>query len=563
MAGTISNLGIGYGNKQSSLSGDLIEKLKEADKKIMLDPTKKELESVFAKQKDQKELVNLLSSLRSKGEYFASELTYLKRSTNVIGDGATVKASDGVDVRNGKIHINNIAKNSIIELGGYSSKNAVVATTNSTFTFKVGGKEHEIDLVGGTTLEGLKDAISEAAGDDVVASVLNTGGTDGYKIILKSKETGEDSAITIDSSASSALNITANTIQEAKDASFSVDGIEIKRASNTVTDLFSGVTVELKKDNSDVSFSISKDLSGFSDKMQAFVDEYNKAMQFIAKITKFDDKGKETGSFQGDSRINSIQSSLNSVLFQSDKDNAELNLANMGFELTKDGSMIFDKSKFEKALNNDPAVIEKFFMTKTEVTSSIGVGGVASPITSDTSLSKGTIKINGYEVGAINLLASNTSKQNAQLVVNAINAIKDETGVTANVIGGANQISLVDSTGKFLKIEIANGHSDVMGLKSGAYVGGKKETQGLFSKFDDYMKGLLVSQGSTLGSIESSLKSSEESLTDDLQSTIDRINAKYETMAQQFIAYNKIIAGFESQFSSIKMMIDAQVAAKG
>ena len=45
------------------------------------------------------------------------------------------------------------------------------------------------------------------------------------------------------------LTDSATQVVTATDAKFTVDGVEIERTSNTITDLFSGVTVEL----SDVS----------------------------------------------------------------------------------------------------------------------------------------------------------------------------------------------------------------------------------------------------------------------------------------------------------------------
>lgn len=598
MSGTISNLGITYGGAQSSLNSDMIDKLKEADKSAMLKPTENALEDVFTQQSDYKELKTYLATLETKATYFSEELTYLERKTSSSGEGGTVTVSNGVDPQTGSIHVNQIAKQSVVESKGFPSSSSIVNTTdeNQILKLKVDGEEISIDVTPKMTLEDLKYAINDASEGKVVASSLDTGGENPYKLIIRSKETGADQKIELimeDSgtdnenadnvngeknghSETNYFDLGLNTIQEASDASFTYNGVEITRESNTIEDLYIGVKIELKKDDSDISFSVTRDLDGMQEAMQEFVDAYNEAMTFIDKITGYDSETEESGSFQGDYRVNNIQSSLNDELFAYSEKTGE-SMLDFGLELTKEGDLTFDSSKFNSKMNADPAAMEKFFLGGSDVTAStytskvVGVEYVLNTttvngkqvntfleqaLTEDLTIPKGSIKINDIELGEINLLASNTPSQNAQILMSAINAISDETFVQASVTSSGRQIYLTEESGDRFTIKSDEDWASRIGLEEGTYVGKVDETIGIFANVESFFDRLMDGSDSTLGLLDRNLTTSEDRLTNELQNTLDRINAKYSTMTAQFSAYNGIISGYQAAFSGVQMQID-------
>lgn len=577
MAGSVSNLGVTFGGAETKLNSELINKLKEADKNNFLAPTEKALEDVKVQQEDYAKLKTMLETLSGSGDFFSDELTYLKRTASATGDGAYVYADDGVDPQSGNIHVSTIAKQGVVQSRGFTSQTANINTTgdNQLLKLKLDGKEYEIDVTPNMTLEDLKYMITDGTDGNVIASVLDTGGEEPFKLILKSKDTGGDQNVEVILDEDANFDLDLTTIQEASNASFTYNGVEITRDSNTVEDLFMGIKLELIKDDSDISFSIERDLSGMAEGMNSFVEAYNEAMQYIDKITTFDKDNAEAASFFGDYRINSIRSNLNNTLFQYIDSNT---MSDYGLDLLKDGSMTFNTTTFNEKMQEDPEAMEDFMRGGVDVVPSvytskqIGVEYVAhsttvngkqvntfleTAMTEDITIPSGSIKINDIELGAIDLKASNTPSQNAMLVVTAINAVESDTYVRASLTANGTQIFLTDESGDNFTISSEDGSAEKIGLEAGTYIGKAEEFDGIFTKIGSYFDSLLVGTDASLNLLEQGLKSDATRYNEDIESVISRLDAKYDLMAQQFASYNAAISGYEASFSAIQMQIDA------
>ena len=110
---------------------------------------------------------------------------------------------------------------------------------------------------GSTSLTDVRDAINNA-NIGVTANIIEVS-EDNFSLMVKSAE-GENRALRIESQLSGAennvlkynpgntasLTDSATQVVTATNANFTVDGIAVERTSNTVTDLFSGVTLELR-----------------------------------------------------------------------------------------------------------------------------------------------------------------------------------------------------------------------------------------------------------------------------------------------------------------------------
>lgn len=68
----------------------------------------------------------------------------------------------------------------------------------------IDGESFDIDYTSSTTLTDLKESINSAAGAKVTASILQTG-TNEYHLVLTSKETGTNQAITLSDSVGGTL----------------------------------------------------------------------------------------------------------------------------------------------------------------------------------------------------------------------------------------------------------------------------------------------------------------------------------------------------------------------
>jgi flagellar hook-associated protein 2 len=73
---------------------------------------------------------------------------------------------------------------------------------------------------------------------------------------------------------------TDGSFREATDAVFSVDGVEMTRSSNTISDIIADVTFELKGSGS-VRLNVTQDVTDTIAALESFVEEYNAVMEWI------------------------------------------------------------------------------------------------------------------------------------------------------------------------------------------------------------------------------------------------------------------------------------------
>jgi flagellar hook-associated protein 2 len=583
---------------QSALNADLIDQLREADKSVMTKPFETQLTTVYQKQADQKKLVTALDSFRATVSAFSSGSSYLKRSVSVSSDSVSVSANDGVDIQNMTLQVTQMARNSVAQSAkGFANENDAVNLGTSPLTLKIIRKGDQdafdneetstlksldIEIKSGMTLSELRDAINEASDGTLSATILNVGGSDPYSLIVKSAKTGEQEELSFawsdeiggDIDLDDAINPNSNVfkfnpVQEAQDAQFTYNGMTIRRTTNTISDLISGVTIELKKEDTNVAnVSISRDLSSLSQQMQAFVDSYNELTTYLSEITKYDTETSERGSFQGDSRINSIRGDINKILFANNEDGKNImdlsrtsldiegnESSAFAFSLAENGSLTFDQRTFEYALEKDPEGIERLLRGVTDVTGATAVGKSVPTSTTDVDFYLGDVYINGVAIGDFSYKASDSAAQNAQALMAAINKKTSETGVSARIGGLGDNVVLYNATGD--TIEVKGTRAEEAGLTTGSFSGTTTTKDGIFTKLDSYVDKLNgYWEDATMALIDRQLTSDVTSLTDSIQKALDRINAKYEVMTAQFASYNALISKYEASFTAIQQMIE-------
>lgn len=111
------------------------------------------------------------------------------------------------------------------------------------------------------------------------------------------------------------INGTGGVVSEltpAQDATFTVDGLTVSRATNTVTDVLDGLTLTLKKEGTGASASVtvSQDLDKMVSTIKGFVDQYNSTIDFIKSKSSYDAKTKKADILFGDPSLNQLASDL-------------------------------------------------------------------------------------------------------------------------------------------------------------------------------------------------------------------------------------------------------------
>ena len=204
--------------------------------------------------------------------------------------------------------------------------------------------------------------------------VTNTGNTSNPFTLVFSAAQGTSASFSLSSTDAPGLDIsstrvTNNNLQEARNASFSVDGLSISRSSNTIKDVIPGVTLELyTATTGNARIDLKRDTSGIEEKLDALVKAYN---DFTDNMKILGDSASEVeifgGALAGDSFLSSIKSQVrNLVMGDSSTPGARLKAArDVGIDIDRNGKMSLNTTKLESALNNNFADVVTLFSANT------------------------------------------------------------------------------------------------------------------------------------------------------------------------------------------------------
>ncbi|MGX3011995.1 flagellar filament capping protein FliD [Helicobacter sp. 23-1044] len=190
----LSSLGVGSG----VLNYDIIDKLKKADENAQVAPIDRKLQQNLNKQTELAALKGMLSALHSNARKISDYSTYLGRNATSSDESKLkVSANAGVPPQNLTIKIDEIAKNSVNEIGKkFSSRQDNFAGFDTSLNFRVGGKDYSIAISANESLEMVAQKIIDETDGAVNASIMKTGsGAESYSLMINSKGSGAESNI--------------------------------------------------------------------------------------------------------------------------------------------------------------------------------------------------------------------------------------------------------------------------------------------------------------------------------------------------------------------------------
>lgn len=282
------------------------------------------------------------------------------------------------------------------------------ATGAGTFTFSVtvNGKSSNVSVnvasgdTNSTVLNNIASAVN-AAGIGVTASVVNdTSTTD--RLVFQSTSSGASNAISVADSSGSLLSSIGwtssvisgrtaststsagyiNSSTSALNANFTLDGIPIVSDSNTVTNVLTGVTINLAGTQlstaNPVTLTVASDTSSVESALNTFISKYNSVISTInsdvTDTTSTDSSGNQTvtrAPLAGDMSVTNLQMSLENIAMgqvSSAVSGGPTSLSAIGITLNNDGSLtISDKSKLESALASNPSAVAALFNSSSGV----------------------------------------------------------------------------------------------------------------------------------------------------------------------------------------------------
>ncbi len=231
-----------------------------------------------------------------------------------------------------------------------------------------------LDVTAGESLTDLARRITGASRGAVTAQVLT--GINGAQLVLTGRE-GAANAFTIETAGSGALADMAWAADgpagwrpvAAGDALFTLNSVAMRSASNAVTGLPEGITLQLTATNAGApaSLTFSNDTSAISGLMEDLVGAIN---EVVAKLNEVGNPlGGELGNDPGTRQLRRALSQLTGqVVMPGAAAGEPRTLGDLGLALTRDGTFRLDNARLGQALRDNPDAVAAMFTT--------GVNGV-------------------------------------------------------------------------------------------------------------------------------------------------------------------------------------------
>ena len=160
--------------------------------------------------------------------------------------------------------------------------------------------------------------------------------------------------------------------QEAADSIITVDGVtDIHRDTNVITDVIEGVTLTLESapdaPDNQTTLTVSRDMEAVVDKINAFVDAYNEAVDVFEEYQSYDSGSEEAGVLMGDAATKSIRYRLSTMITSTVSGVESFSrLADLGITLNTEGRLEVDSSTLNSALDGHFDDALQFFTQFTE-----------------------------------------------------------------------------------------------------------------------------------------------------------------------------------------------------
>jgi flagellar hook-associated protein 2 len=428
-----------------------------------------------------------------------------------------------------------IAKEMVFEFGGFDS-----------LTDPLEGAGVTIDVDFGTWTEG--HSFSEATGNETqeitftskslteVAALFNdiagiaaqivdkTGDGSDYSLVITSTDTGEQNGFRLSSGGGANRWTTATTAnntfsQLARDAKFSLDGVQVSRSSNTITDVMNGIEITLHSDVSDdVAVSTSRSNSQIKQTVEETIASLNEFKDEIDRLTYVDIEGEGNGPLTLETSATMLKSNFKRLAIEPLQgfDTNSIYLSQLGIKTNSEGQYYLDEAIFEKTLSANP----EYFSALKDDNLSTSTSSASVSTTAVTEIPSGRYTVD-YD-------GSNW-----------------KFGDTILTSDGAG--TFTSTTYRGLRIETI----DASPATFDVYVG-----KSFASKISDLMSDTLAD--------DSSLKSAEtayQNLTEDINERLEKLDLREELISTRYTEQFGAMESAMTQFNSTKTMLENFIEA--
>ena len=465
-------------------------------------------------------------------------------SSNSTGVSLVITDETQLSASNRTISNVQIARKMVFELGGFSSVSDPLEAAGVT-----------IDIDFGTWTENNADNFSfSEASDNVtkqvsftsksltdIAALFNdvdgisaqivdtTGDGTNYSLVLSSENTGAGNGFRLGETGGSTRWETTlipsstpedNTFSQlATDATFSLDGIQVSRSGNTITDIMPGIELTLNEDVSgDVAVSTARSNSKIRQTIEDTISSLNEFKDEIDRLTYVDVEGEVNGPLILETSATMLKSNFKKLAIEPLQGfgSSAIYISQLGIKTNSEGQYYLDETVFEKTLSTNP---EYFSALKDDnLSSSTSSASVSTGLTTEIPSGTYTVDYDGS------------------------NWMFGDTILTSDGAG-----TFTSSTYPGLRIETI----DASPAQFEVYVG-----KSFATKIIDLMSETLA-DGSSLKSAETAY----QNLSDDINERLEKLDVREELISTRYTEQFGAMESAMTQFNSTKTMLENFIEA--
>lgn len=328
---------------------------------------------------------------------------------------------------------------------------------------RVGSTSVEVVSTGDRSLAAVAAAIN-GAGNGVGAAAVRVG-TDQWRLQLSATTTGLDGHIAVDGAVLTGGMVQSSAAQNAQiTIGDGAGAYTVEASGNTFTDVISGVTLTAKTvTTSAVTIDVERNDDAIADDVAKLVSNATSLLAEIKVQTRYDASTNTSGPLSGDSAIRRIADQVRQALTGQVAGVTGALPSTAGIQLTREGSVTFDKATFLAAVADDPELIGRLFgrggtdtgdavfanATAETISGSydIDVTTAATRATSATLFDGGATADTrvGVRIGTVTATYDVTNGQSAAQIIDGLNA--------AIASAGLDVIAELDGTGLRLRAD--------------------------------------------------------------------------------------------------------------
>jgi len=363
--------------------------------------------------------------------------------------------------------------------------------------------------------------------DGISAQVIDaTGEGSNYSLVLSSEETGFDNGFRIvgedrwTTSTTPEYHPNSNNFSQlGNDASFKLDGIQVTRSGNSISDIIEGAEINLKADTTgDAAISISRSETAIRQSINDTIFSLNEFKDEIDRLTFIDIEGDENGPLALETAATMLKTNFKKLAIEPlvGYGSDAIYLSQLGIKTNSNGEYYLDETIFEKTLSNNP----DYFLALKDANLSSNSASATVTKSQFTSIPAGNYTI-----------SKDTSN----------NWFLGDTALTqVDLADGGSQFTSVTYPGLVIKT------ADRVPAEFDVYVG-----KSFAQKMIDLMTDTL--------DLNSSLRSAEDSyksLTEDIEARLEKLDEREKLISSRYTEQFGAMEQAMTQFNSTKSMLE-------